>query len=159
LQASGSDAVQCGKFKAFKSYAIIRPDDEVKVMKKLPTRAHGILDYIVGGAMMALPRMMGCSSSVTDLFAVAGGGAWVYSLMTKYELGALRVLPMKAHLAMDAISGAALISAGLMLKDEDAGVRAALVGAGAFEIAAAVMTETTSPVEMAERVGTAFPTH
>src|SRR5215212_2541579 len=103
-------------------------------MKKLSTRAHAILDYVVGGAMMTPPRMMGWSPRVTRLFTAAGGGAMVYSLMTKYELGALRVLPMKAHLAMDAVSGAALIGSDLMLEDEDRAARAALIGAGVFEI-------------------------
>ena len=128
-------------------------------MNKLPTRAHGMLDYVVGGAMMTVPKLMGWSPCVTRLFAAAGGAAMVYSLMTKYELGLVKVLPMKAHLAMDAVSGAALIGAGLMLEDEDPDARAALVGAGAFEIVAAVSTQTTSPEERAEQVHRALPTH
>jgi hypothetical protein len=128
-------------------------------MKKLSTRAHAILDYVVGGAMMTLPRMMGWSPRVTRHFTAAGGGTMVYSLMTKYELGALRVLPMKAHLAMDAVSGAALIGSDLMLEDKDRAARAALIGAGVFEIVVAVMTKTTSPVEAAERVDAVLPTH
>jgi hypothetical protein len=39
---------------------------------------------------------------------LAGGGATAYSLITDYELGLVRLLPMPVHLALDAMSSALL---------------------------------------------------
>ena len=68
--------------------------------------------------------------------------------MTRYEKGLVKALPMKAHLTMDALSGGMLIGAAVML-DEEPEVRGTLAAVGAWEIAAALMTETESPQDRA----------
>jgi len=117
-------------------------------MKKMPTHVHGVVDYVVGATLAILPRALGWSGAPARLLEGAGAGAIAYSLMTNYELGVVRVLPMKAHLALDALSGGMLIGAAAMLDDEDDDVRATLAGIGLFEIAAALTSQTTSPTEM-----------
>ena len=73
-------------------------------MKIIPTIAHGIADYILGVVLLLLPNILG--------FAHLGGPAvWiprilgivdlVQSLATNYELGVLKILPMKVHLMND----------------------------------------------------------
>ncbi len=111
--------------------------------KPIPTKVHGVLDYMTAAFLHTLPRVMGWSRPVTRLLDAAGGGATAYSLMTDYELGAVKVLPMKAHLALDALSGGALVGAALVMDDEDDDVRATLAAIGAWEIAAALLTRTT----------------
>ena len=49
---------------------------------------------------------------------------------------------MKAHLSMDAVSGATLIAAALLLDEEDPEVRGTLAAIGAWEITAALLTRT-----------------
>jgi hypothetical protein len=110
-------------------------------MKRFSTKTHGVIDYLTAGAMLAVPRAMGWSEKTTQLLTGAALGTIGYSLLTRYELGLVRVLPMKAHLALDALSGAMLCAAPLMLPDEDDGVKRALVGLGLFELAAALTTE------------------
>ena len=116
------------------------------MQKPISTKVHGILDYMTAGFLFALPRAMGWDKTVTRLIDMAGVSATAYSLFTRYELGLVRVLPMKAHLTMDALSGAAFLGASAMLDDEDAEVRACLASIGVWEIAAALMTRTHSPV-------------
>src|SRR4051812_28630245 len=111
-------------------------------MALMSTRTHGLLDYVVGGAMTVLPQVLRCGKPAARLLEVAGAGAAMYSMLTDYEKGVFKVLPMEAHLAMDALSGATLIGASFLLKDESTDVRAVLAGLGAFEIAAAAMTAT-----------------
>jgi hypothetical protein len=96
------------------------------MQKPISTKVHGILDYMTAGFLFALPRAMGWDKTVTHLMDMAGVSATAYSLFTRYELGLVRVLPMKAHLTMDALSGAAFLGASAMLDDEDPEVRACL---------------------------------
>jgi hypothetical protein len=110
------------------------------MQKPISTKVHGVLDYVTAAFLHTLPRAMGWSRQVTAVLDGAGAAATAYSLVTKYELGVAKVLPMQAHLALDAISGAGLIGAALMLDDEDPDVRATLAGIGAFEIAVAMLT-------------------
>ena len=118
-------------------------------MQKMPTHVHGVVDYVVGATLTVLPRALGWSGAPARLLEGAGIGAIAYSAMTNYELGVVKVLPMKAHLALDALSGGMLIGAAVMLDDEDDDVRATLAGIGLFEIAAALTSQTTSSTEMA----------
>lgn len=79
----------------------------------IPTSVHGVLDYIVGIALIAAPWIFG--------FAYVGGAAVIvpivlgialilYSLVTRYELGipGIRFLPMPYHLTIDFIAAAFL---------------------------------------------------
>jgi hypothetical protein len=94
--------------------------------KPIPTSVHGVLDYMTAGLLFALPRVMGWSKCSTRVLDAAAVGAVGYSLLTRYELGVMKVLPMKAHLALDALSGGALIGAAAIMDDEDPEVRATI---------------------------------
>jgi hypothetical protein len=110
--------------------------------KPIPTKVHGVLDYMTAAFLHTLPRVMGWSRQVTATLDAAGASATAYSVLTDYELGAVKALPMKAHLTLDALSGGALIGAALAMDDEDPDVRATLAAIGAWEIAAALLTRT-----------------
>jgi len=111
-------------------------------MQLFSTRTHGILDFVSAGTLLVLPRMLGWSERVTRLLTNAALGTVGYSLLTRYEFGLFKVLPMKAHLLLDGMSGAMLCAIPLMFADEETTVKAALVGLGLFEITAALTTET-----------------
>jgi hypothetical protein len=111
-------------------------------MFRISTKTHGILDYVVGGTIALLPHALNCSMRTTRILQAAGYGAGVYSMLTDYERGMLKVLPMEGHLALDALSGAGLITAAMLLADETPQNRAILAGIGAFEIAVASVTST-----------------
>jgi hypothetical protein len=114
------------------------------MVKPISTRVHGVLDYLTAGTLVVAPRLLGWDGRVTRLLTVAGMGAAAYSLLTRYELGALKVLPMPAHLALDMGSGAMLVAAPVTLvRGEGETTTAALVGIGLYEIAVAALTRTT----------------
>lgn len=85
---------------------------ENKIMKKpLTTKFHGMFDYPVGLLLLLAPNIFG--------FANVGGAAvWVprsigivillQSLLTRYEMGMIKVLPMRLHLINDYLAGALL---------------------------------------------------
>jgi hypothetical protein len=111
------------------------------LFKLLSTRTHGTIDYATAGALLVAPRVLGLSSRVTTLLTGAALGTLGYSLLTRYERGLVRVLPMRAHLALDLAQGAALCAAPLLLPDEDDAVKTAFVGLGVFELAVTLATD------------------
>jgi hypothetical protein len=123
------------------------------MIKPISTRMHGILDYVTAPTLVVLPRMLGWGQRVTLLLNGAGAGVLAYSVLTRYELGLLKVLPMKVHLALDIASGGMLaLSPFILLKKRERNVAttATLVGLGLYEVAAGLLTQTQSPVEQAD---------
>ncbi len=111
-------------------------------MKLFSTRTHGVLDYLSVVLLPVLPRALGWNKTVTRLLTGSALATLIYSLLTRYELGAVKVLPMPAHLALDGTSGLMLCLAAGILADEPRPVRLALLGFGLFEITASLTTET-----------------
>lgn len=76
----------------------------------IPTRIHGILDYIVGLFLLASPWLLDFhqSGTATSVVIVLGGGALLYSLFTDYEAGVVKRIPMPVHLGLDAFNGVLL---------------------------------------------------
>ena len=60
-------------------------------MLRVPTRVHGMLDYAIGALLIALPFLGGFGQGPQTWVPVAlGAGVIAYSLLTDYELGAVR---------------------------------------------------------------------
>jgi len=90
-------------------------------MRFLPTRVHGIIDYLWGLSLFASPWLFGFSDvpSAKWVAVVFGAGAILYSMSTAYELGVLRILPMSLHLLLDALGGALLAASPFLLGFSD----------------------------------------
>ena len=117
--------------------------------KPITTKAHGILDYLTVGTALALPRLLGWSKDATRFMTLAGLGILAFSLLTKYELGVFKVLPVKAHLALDVMSALTLLAAPTLLGEE--GATATIIrGMGVMELGVVSLTETKPP--LGERV-------
>ena len=112
-------------------------------MRFISTHTHGILDYITGIALVAAPWLFGFArgGAETVIPVVLGLGLLVYSLLTRYELGVFKVLPFKAHLTMDLISGVLLASSPWVFGFSEFVYLPHLL-VGLFEIGAALMTHT-----------------
>ncbi len=110
-------------------------------MTRISTRTHGVLDFLTAGTLVALPRALGWGERVTNTLTGVAIGTLGYSLLTNYEYGVLRVLPMRGHLAIDAMSGVALCASPALFPEEDRSTHAALVALGLFEIGAALLTQ------------------
>ncbi|MEO8971678.1 MAG: hypothetical protein ABI406_08780 [Ktedonobacteraceae bacterium] len=79
----------------------------------LPTSVHGVLDYIVGIALIAAPWLFGFAyvgGIAVYLPIILGIGLIVYSFFTNYELGipAIKFIPMPLHLVFDFVAAALL---------------------------------------------------
>jgi hypothetical protein len=98
---------------------------------------------------MALPFVLGWNGRARGLALGAGIATLATSLLTDYELGAVRVIPMKAHLSIDGAQASALLGAPRAVGDRWAGRVLAMIGA--METAVASMTKMVSPTEIAEQ--------
>jgi len=69
----------------------------------ISTFLHGAIDYLVGVVLIAAPFLFGFADGGAAQWATITMGiiALAYSLVTDYELGALRLLPMPVHLGID----------------------------------------------------------
>ena len=112
----------------------------------IPTRIHGMLDYVHGSALLAAPELLRTKDEPRAALVsrLAGGGATAYTLMTDFELGAVKAIPMPVHLTLDAASGALLASAPWLLGYAKNGVRYWLPHAfvGIAEVLVAMMSKT-----------------
>lgn len=109
----------------------------------IPTQAHAVLDYLTGGTLVAAPRLLGLSGTTAGkVLQMAGGIATAQSLMTDYELGLVKVIPMRAHLTLDAMSGAMVAASPWLFGFANNGTRYWLphVIVGTTEILAAATT-------------------
>ena len=82
-------------------------------MRFIPTRVHGVLDYVVAIALIFAPLIFGFSSSggaAVVIPIVLGIGLFVYSLFTQYELGLVKLIKMPVHLVFDVIASLFLIA-------------------------------------------------
>jgi hypothetical protein len=113
-----------------------------------------MLDYLVGLLLIAAPWLFGFADNDTATWVTVAVGvaALVYSLITDYELSVVKVLPMSAHLALDAMSGAFLaVSPWLFGFSEEVWIPHVVVGL--FEIGAALMTHTVPDHETSPSSG------
>ncbi len=116
-------------------------------LRFIPTKVHGVLDYVHGAALLAAPELLRTKDEPRAALVsrMAGGGATAYTLMTDFELGAVKVIPVPVHLMLDAASGALLASAPWVLGYAKGGTRYwlphAFVGGADVLAAAATRTE------------------
>lgn len=112
-------------------------------MRVIPTRTHGILDFVVPAGLMLAPKLLGFEGNkrAAALFRGTALGHLAYSLFTDYEKGLVRKLPMKGHLALDAGS-AVFLAASPWLLGFSGSVAAPHVVAGLSELGIALTTET-----------------
>lgn len=76
-------------------------------MQVIPTRIHGVLDYVIGALLILAPWLFGFAAGGAETWVpvILGAGVILYSLLTDYELGMVRTIRMPVHLALDAAGG------------------------------------------------------
>lgn len=110
-------------------------------MNILSRRAHGVVDYIMGAVLILAPIVLGLEGAARNVPMVLGFSALLYSLCTNYELGAFKLIPFRAHLTLDVMSGLLLaLSPWLFGFSERVWVPHVILGLA--EIGAVVMTRT-----------------
>ena len=99
----------------------------------IPTRIHAAIDWVAVAGVELMGHAGPFSGRVRRLLKGSARAHAVYAAATDYELGA-GLLPMRGHLAIDALVGAGFITAGLRMRAEPVPVRTLLVGMGVTEL-------------------------
>src|SRR4051794_3673853 len=86
-------------------------------MKIINTKLHGIFDYTIANTLV-IPWIANyyTHSDDTWILAAIGGLIGLYSLVTDYEFGLLKLLSMRMHFAFDIAIGILLVISPLLLK-------------------------------------------
>lgn len=121
-------------------------------MRFISTRTHGMLDYIIGVALILAPWLFGFANDgpSTWIPVALGIGIIVYSLLTNYELGAVRAISMPAHLWLDGLGGLFLALSPWLFDYADYVYLPHLI-VGIAEIGAALMTHTVPETSYTDR--------
>ena len=76
-------------------------------MKRIPTKIHGILDYVVAVALIFAPLIFGFTNvggAAVGVPITLGIALFIYSLLTNYEWGVFKLIPMQYHLVIDDVA-------------------------------------------------------
>lgn len=113
-------------------------------MRVISTRVHGILDYLMGVVLIAAPWLLGFARNGAETWVpvALGAGVIAYSLLTNYELGAVRVIPMSVHLGIDVVGGLLLAASPWLFGFSDSVYLPHLIF-GLLEVGAGLLTRTT----------------
>ena len=112
-------------------------------MRIIPTYVHGIIDYVAGLLLIAAPWLLGFAADGPETWVPVTAGVLILgaALFTDYEWGAFRMIPMPAHLGMDALLGVVLAASPWVFNFADV-VWIPHVVLGIAEIGGALMSQT-----------------
>ncbi|RIJ34098.1 SPW repeat protein [Pontibacter oryzae] len=110
-------------------------------MRFIPTRFHGVLDYVVGLIFILAPWLFGFSDvgAATWTIVAAGIIVLVQTVFTDFEVGLVHKIPMRTHLMLDFVLGLILAFSPWIFSFDERVFMPHLVG-GVFAILASITT-------------------
>ena len=109
-------------------------------MRVVPTWLHGVGDMLYVVTALALPNLLGWSRRTRRVMGLAAGFTLLYSALTRYEFGLIKLLPMKVHLLLDGLVTGSLLLGQFQLTEEESEPRAVITG---LELVGAVLAALT----------------
>jgi hypothetical protein len=114
----------------------------MSLVRLLPAWFHAIADYAVGILLIVVALAVGGSTGAVGTGVVVGATVLAVSMLTKYPLGVVKVLPFTVHSAGDYLAAALLLGAPWVLNfaDGDGGLTAFYVAGGVAVLAVSLIT-------------------
>ena len=112
------------------------------MLKILNPTVHGALDYGLALAFIFIPGVLGFTHAAANLSQIIGVVYLGASLLTRYPLGALKLIPFPVHGVIEAAMAASWIAMPWIFDfAEDAAARTFFVAAGIGLLAVAAVTD------------------
>ena len=114
----------------------------MSLVRLLPAWLHAIADYAVAFTLIAAALIVGGSGEAVAAGVVIGAVVLVVSMLTRYPLGVIKVLPFKVHSAGDYLAAALLLASPFALgfSSSDGGLTALYIGSGVAVLAVSLIT-------------------
>ncbi|MGZ4675487.1 MAG: hypothetical protein ACXVJ7_07325 [Acidimicrobiia bacterium] len=114
----------------------------MSIVRLLPAWFHAIADYAVGALLIVVAIAVGGSTGAVATGVVVGAVVLVVSMLTRYPLGVVKVLPFPVHSGGDYLAAALLVVAPFALdfRDGDAGLSVFYIVAGIAVLAVSLVT-------------------
>jgi hypothetical protein len=106
----------------------------------IPTKVHAVEDYMTSATLPYAARKLGVTPTTRRILDSVAAAAGSQSMMTDYEGGVVRLLPMRAHLMSDMLMGGGLLSIAAFMRGMPRADRLLLAGVGAFSLVLALLT-------------------
>jgi hypothetical protein len=111
-------------------------------MKVITLKIHGILDYVTVVAFLSIPSLFALSGTPAYLSYILASVHLLMTLLTDFQFGILKIIPMRLHKLVEAIVGPALIALPWILGfSGDVTARYVFIGAGVVILAVGTMTD------------------
>lgn len=108
----------------------------------ISTKVHGILDYSVA-FLLIVPWIMKYRGDAWLVPSLAGLAILIYSMMTNYELGMMKLISMRTHLMLDVAIGILLAASPWVFGFAER-INLPHLAAGLLEIVVALLTRHAS---------------
>ena len=114
----------------------------MSLVRLLPAWLHAVADYAVGALLVVVALIVGGSAAAIATGVVVGAVVLVVSMLTRYPLGVVKVLPFTVHSAGDYLAAALLVIAPFALRfsSSDGGLTVFYVAAGVAVLAVSLIT-------------------
>jgi hypothetical protein len=114
----------------------------MSIVRLLPAWLHAIADYAVGAVLILAALLVGGTTGAVATGVVVGATVLAVSMMTRYPLGVVKVLPFQVHSAGDYLAAALLLAAPFTLhfRQSDGGLTALYIASGIAVLAVSLIT-------------------
>jgi hypothetical protein len=119
----------------------------------IPTRVHGVIDYIVGIVLILAPFMLGFADGTAAQWVpiIIGIATIGLGMITRHELGLIKVVPMIGHIVVDVAAGLLLAASPWLFGFADR-IWWPHVLVGIVYVVISLLTARKSPLELTDRV-------
>lgn len=114
------------------------------MLRIIPRPVHAVTDYLFSAALAASPSLVGFEEDEQAVLAARAlaGTTTTGALLTRYELGLIRIIPFNVHLMLDVVSLIPLFAAPWVMGfSENTKARNTFIGFGIFEIVAILLSK------------------